>query len=77
MPKTEAERKLQRAMEALEGRERARLCGRTVSGYHALLEEFIVPWREFPTWQDAMVARLDWRDVERFCEAMQREWGHT
>lgn len=74
-PDAEQRNRKQRAFDAFIGREMARLYGRTVAGHDALLEEWIVLYREFPTWQDAMVARCDASDVERYIEALQAEWG--
>jgi hypothetical protein len=70
---TEQQRREQRAHDALQGRERARLYGRTPAGYEAILGEWIVPHRESASWQQLMIWRMDWRDVERFCDAMVRE----
>jgi len=76
-PQTEQQRRERRAMEAFEGRERARLYGKTPAGYEGLLGEWITQYRESDSWQQLMVWRMDWRDVETLCEAMQREWGRT
>ena len=73
-PDTYAEqrRREQRAFDAFIGREMARLYHRTPEGYVGLLEEWVVAYREFPTWQDAMVGHMDARDVEAFCAEMMR-----
>lgn len=63
---SEQARAEQRAFDALVGRETARQRGRTPDGYAGILEEWIVQHREFPTWQDAMVWRMDQAEVERF-----------
>ena len=43
--------------------------------HQAIMEEWCVGPRTLPHWTDAMVWQCDRRDVERFCEALQRDWS--